>query len=269
MAAAEPATKPSTSTNSPFSTDRSNKVLLLAELDRIGSSNERKAALRAEFDEAEPGTWIDVRPGYRIQRSIDWTKVDFRESLNDPIVGHEVPLGLAYLYLAVCLGDRIYDEALKPVRAALRKSIDGDPTAARELLPLDRRMGTNIVEPVHLLRAKADSGGVLVTLQYSATSHGLCISRGSRFWASRPSIESTSKRVRNAGLPNSRKRDARVCATVARQSLSRSGGFQSAQTERREAHEPVGSEPDSAWLSRNGFTERRRSRTYPAWGCHA
>lgn len=137
----------------------------LAELSRLDAPDERKSELREQFEHAEPGDWIEVRPGYRIQRLIDWSEVGFKESLNDPIVGHEVPLGIAYLYLALCLRERVYDPAVQPVRDALKQAIDGDPSTARALLPLDCRMGTDIVEPVHLLRAKEDGDGALVTLQ--------------------------------------------------------------------------------------------------------
>lgn len=145
--------------------DENTLAQALAELSRVTASDERKAALREQFERAEPGVWIEVRPGYRIQRLIDWTEIGFEESLNDPIVGHEVPLGIAYLYLALCLRERVYDDALAPVREVLKQAIDGDPSAAREMLPLDRRMGTDIVEPLHLLRAKTDTNAVLVTLQ--------------------------------------------------------------------------------------------------------
>ena len=137
----------------------------LAAFSRLDASERRKQEFREQFECAEPGEWIEVRPGYRIQRLVDWTDVGFKESLNDPIVGHEVPLGVAYLYLALCQRERIYDPALQPVRDALKQSIDGDPSAARELLPLNRRMGTDIVEPVHLLRAKQEGDSVLVTVQ--------------------------------------------------------------------------------------------------------
>jgi hypothetical protein len=137
----------------------------LAELDRVGASDERRAELCDQFERAEPGAWIEVRPGYRIQRLLDWTDVSFRESLNDPMVGHEVPLGIAYLYLALCLGERVYDTALAPVRKALTNAIEGDTRNAYELLPRDRRMGTDKVEPIHLLRARNDADGVIVTLQ--------------------------------------------------------------------------------------------------------
>jgi hypothetical protein len=137
----------------------------LAELDRIEAPEERKAELRTDFERAELDSWIEVRPGYRIHRLIDWSDIKFRESLTDRPVNHEVPLGIAYLYLAICLGERVYDDALAPVRAALVKAIDGDPADARALLPPDRRMGVDSVEPIHLLRAKNADEGVQVTLQ--------------------------------------------------------------------------------------------------------
>jgi hypothetical protein len=46
----------------------------LAELERTHAPAERKAELREEFESAAPGSWIDVRPGYRIQRRIDLTE---------------------------------------------------------------------------------------------------------------------------------------------------------------------------------------------------
>ena len=137
----------------------------LAELDRLGADDAAKDDLRQRFVDAGPGEMIEVRPGYEITRNIDWTGVGFRDSITDPLVGHEVPLGIAYLYLALCLGERVYDPILQPVRDALKQAIDGDPSPARELLPLNRRMGTGIVEPVHLLGAKQTDAGVTVTLQ--------------------------------------------------------------------------------------------------------
>src|SRR5262249_24071716 len=103
--------------------DRNALRQALAELDRLGAPDERKAELREEFDRAEPAVWIEVQPGYRIKRLTDWTDIGFQESLNDPMVGHEVPLGVAYLYLALCVRDAVYGDALAPVRHALQKAI--------------------------------------------------------------------------------------------------------------------------------------------------
>jgi HNH endonuclease len=145
--------------------DKHTLAQALAELEGRDAPEERKAGLSDAFEQATPGEWIDVRPGYRIQRAIDWTQISLKESLNDPVVGHEVPLGIAYLYVALCLRERVYDPALQPVRDALYRAIEGDPSEARVLMPLAKRMGTDIVDPVHVLRAKDKDGGVQVTVQ--------------------------------------------------------------------------------------------------------
>lgn len=136
----------------------------LAELDRLEASEERKQGLRQEFERAGPGEWIDVRPGYRIERSIDWTDVRFKPSLNDPFVPLHVPVGVAYLYLALCLREVVYTDELDPVRRALQDAIAGDTRAADAYCPANR-CGTRIVEPKHLLRAKTDGDAVQVNVQ--------------------------------------------------------------------------------------------------------
>lgn len=136
----------------------------LAELDRLGAADERKRVLREEFEQAGPGDVIEVRPGYKIERLIDWTDVRFKPSLTDPIVPLHVPVGIAYLYLALCLRNRVYHEALTPVRGALRAAMDGDTQAADAFCPANRS-GTRVVEPKHLLRAKADGDAVQVNVQ--------------------------------------------------------------------------------------------------------
>lgn len=136
----------------------------LAELDRLGASEERKVALCEEFEQASPGNWIGVRPGYRIERLTDWSDVKFKPSLTDPIVPLHVPVGIAYLYLALCLNEGVYDEALAPVRSALQAAMKGG-TAAADAYCAANRHGTRIVEPKHLLRAKAEGQDVQVNVQ--------------------------------------------------------------------------------------------------------
>jgi hypothetical protein len=150
--------------SAPIKGDENTLKQAVAELDRLGASEERKAGLREEFEQAGPGDWIEVRPGYRIERLIDWTHVKFKPSLTDPIVPLHVAVGIAYLYLALCLGGRVYDEALAPVRAALRAALKGDAEAADGYCAANRH-GTRIVEPTHLLRAKAEGDDVQVNLQ--------------------------------------------------------------------------------------------------------
>ena len=173
----------------------------LAELDRVGASEERKQELREEFERARSGAWIEVRPGYRIERSIDWTDVRFKPSLTDPIVPLHVPVGIAYLYLALCLGERVYDERLDPVRKALQAAMSGDAEAAEAYCP-ENRCGTRIVEPTHTLRAKIDGDAVQVNVQIfgdivwpvrfpgvalegEQTLYVLDVDDGTEFWATK------------------------------------------------------------------------------------
>jgi HNH endonuclease len=136
----------------------------LAELDRLGVSEERKQKLREEFEQAGPGEWINVRPGYRLQRLIGWTDVRFKPSLTDPIVPLHVPVGIAYLYLALCLRERAYAAELDSVRSALKEAMAGNTHAADAYCPANR-CGTRIVEPAHLVRAKTDDDAVQVNVQ--------------------------------------------------------------------------------------------------------
>ena len=136
----------------------------LAELDRLDASEERKRALREEFEQAGPSDWIEVRPGYRIERLIDWSDVRFKPTLTDPVVPLHVPVGIAYLYLALSLGEDVYDDALVPVREALQAAMTGDTAAADSYCQANRN-GTRIVEPTHLLRAKTDDDCVQVDVQ--------------------------------------------------------------------------------------------------------
>jgi hypothetical protein len=66
-----------------------------------------------------------------VQKHIDLSHVKFKLSLTDPIVPLEVPVRIGYLYLALCLGDRVYGHELEPGREAIQSAIAGDPTAAR------------------------------------------------------------------------------------------------------------------------------------------
>lgn len=135
-----------------------------AALGREGAPAERVAELRDAFEQAAPGEWVDVAPGYRVQKHIDLSNVKFKLSLTDPIVPLEVPVWIAYLYLALCLGDRVYDDALEPVRDAIRSAIAGDAAAAGAL-STNRHSTDTASEPVHVLRAKTEGGATRVTFQ--------------------------------------------------------------------------------------------------------
>jgi hypothetical protein len=137
---------------------------LEAALRRENASAERVAEVRLAFEQAAPNEWVDVAPGYRVQKHIDLSAVKFKLSLTDPIVPLEVPVWIGYLYLALCLGDRVYDEVLEPARTAIRAAMAGDPAAAGAL-STNRHSTETPSEPVHLLRARTEDGATRVTFQ--------------------------------------------------------------------------------------------------------
>ncbi len=172
----------------------------LAELDRVGATEERKAEVEEEFADAKRGDWIEVRPGYRIERLIDLNDVTLKASLDDPVVPLHVLVGVAYLYLAACLRELVYADALAPVRDALQVAMGGDSNAADAYCA--NRHGTRIAEPVHLLRAKSVDGGAQVNVQIfrdlvwpvlfpavelrgEQTLYVVNVERGSEFWATK------------------------------------------------------------------------------------
>ena len=188
-----------------------------AELDRIGARAAERGAFADAYDQAVPGDWVDVRPGFEIRKPIDLTDVPFTPSLTEPTLTPPwVLVGIGYLYLALCVDEGIYDPVLQPVRDALQAALDGDPTAAGAFCCANRH-GTRIVEPVHMLRAKPDDDGTIVTFQVfrelvwrvrfpgvvnpEQTPYSLNIATGEERWMSRP--------------PSKRHRDARTGAGLA------------------------------------------------------
>jgi hypothetical protein len=133
-------------------------------LERENASPERVEEVRAAFQQAAPNEWVDVLPGYRVQKHIDLSDVKFKLSLTDPIVPLEVPVWIGYLYLALCLGDRVYGDELEPVREAIRAAIAGDPSAAGAL-STNRHSTDTPSEPMHLLRAITEDGATRVQFQ--------------------------------------------------------------------------------------------------------
>jgi HNH endonuclease len=134
----------------------------MADLDRLGESEQRKCEMREAFRKALPGEWVVVRPGYRIRKHVEWAGVSFKRAFNDPISPLSISAGIAYLYLALCLGPRVYAASLQPVRDALLAALEGDSKAA-EGFNLNRH-GTRLPKPIYELRAKPDRGSTVVTV---------------------------------------------------------------------------------------------------------
>jgi hypothetical protein len=133
-------------------------------LAREEATPERVTEVRAAFEQAAENEWVDVVRGYRVQKHIELSDVTFKLSLSDPIVPLEVPVWIGYLYLALCLGDRVYGDELAPIREAIRAAIAGDAVAAAAL-STNRHSTDAPAEATHILRAMAVDGATRVTLQ--------------------------------------------------------------------------------------------------------
>ena len=134
----------------------------MADLDRLGESEDGKREIREAFDKALPGEWVVVRPGYRIRKHVQWAGVSFKRAFDDPISPLSISTGIAYLYLALCLGPRIYAASLQPVRDALQAALEGDSDPACEF-NLNRH-GTRRPKSIYELRAKPDGETTVVTV---------------------------------------------------------------------------------------------------------
>jgi hypothetical protein len=138
---------------------------LTAELRRRNASEEEIGAVHDAYERAGPNDWVDIRPGFRVAKQIDVSKYKFKPALTDPIVPLEVTVWIGFLYLALCLGDRIYDRSLGSTREAVRAAIAGDAAAANALSANRHSTSEAKAEPVHFLRARTVDGGTKVTLQ--------------------------------------------------------------------------------------------------------
>jgi hypothetical protein len=92
--------------------------------------------------------------------ALDWSGVTFKASLTDQVAPLSISVGIAYLYLALCVGARVYDPILQPVRDALLSALKGNLKAADAYS--GNRHGTRIVEPIHTLLAKPDGDDAVV-----------------------------------------------------------------------------------------------------------
>lgn len=136
---------------------------IASELRRHGATEEEIAKQQEAFRQAPTGDRLEVTPEYTVTKGIDFSTLPFRPNLDDPLTPPRVPLGIAYLYLALCLGQRVYDErALDPARQALRAAIAGDDSAT--LAWPVRRCGTNKTESKHALGVKAADGDTLIVI---------------------------------------------------------------------------------------------------------
>jgi hypothetical protein len=136
-----------------------------AELRRHGADEERVMAMLREFVEAEDGTRIEVVPDLVVVKGIPLSELEWRRTYDEPIVSRAVPLGIAYLYLAVCIGDEVYDRPLDPTREALGQAMVDDRTLA-ESWPFKPMRTAKPPEPKHALAVTQEQDGALVKIWF-------------------------------------------------------------------------------------------------------
>jgi hypothetical protein len=141
--------------------DRNTLRRIEAELRRHGADDETVKAKLSEFAEADAGATIEVTPGFKIVKGIPLNDANWKRTYDEPLVSHAVPLAIAYLYLALCLGTSVYDERLEPTRKALRDAMAGDRTLD-ERPPFQRMRSKAPPEPKHALGIIECDGVVLV-----------------------------------------------------------------------------------------------------------
>jgi hypothetical protein len=86
---------------------------------RVAGLPEEEITLHLEALEASPGQTVDL-PGFTVRPNFDLSTFEFGLPLDEALVSELFPIGIAYLYLALLFGDKVYDVPhFKPIRAAL------------------------------------------------------------------------------------------------------------------------------------------------------
>ena len=85
------------------------------ELRKTSSENELSSILKC-FDEAPENERIKIAN----QEFIKWSVDSLNPVLDGPLIGDDLPLLMAFEYLACCLGVSIYDYKLDPIRDSIR-----------------------------------------------------------------------------------------------------------------------------------------------------
>lgn len=102
----------------------------------------------SEYGKATPGAEFEILPGATVHKPIDVGDEPFIRTWDEPVVPAVVPLGIAYLFAACCLGDTIYRPEWQPVRDVLLRAIGGDESAADEWRIERMRPGDDAAAPL-------------------------------------------------------------------------------------------------------------------------
>lgn len=129
-------------------------------LGRDGADDATIKEKLSEFGKAPDGTRFAF-PGLTVVKGIPLDALEWKRTYDEPIVSRAVPLGIGYLYLALCIGGHVYGKALEPTREELRRAMAGDETLEKEW-PFKPMRTNKSPEPRHALAAKQEKDGVLI-----------------------------------------------------------------------------------------------------------
>jgi hypothetical protein len=144
-------------------TDRNTLRQMESELRRHGADDTGVQAKLEEFARAPEGARMQVTPGFTVTKGIPLAEIGFQRSWDDPVAPPLVPLGIAYLYLALSIGGHVYGQSLEPARRALREAMAGDDGAANAW-PIQPMRRNAPPEPKHALAVVEEPDGVVVTI---------------------------------------------------------------------------------------------------------
>jgi hypothetical protein len=104
----------------------------------------------ATYDAASAGSEVQLDDGLRVKKHLEVPLDTFSRTYDEPLVPEVVPLGIAYLFAACCIGQQIYDAGFTPLRDLLLKAI-------REKVDIN---GTWRIEPLRSTASAAPLHGL-------------------------------------------------------------------------------------------------------------
>lgn len=133
-----------------FRREENARADMIADWRRNGLSESEIVENLRKFDEAAPGEILDL-PGFTVRPRVDLAALEFGLPYDEPLVAEKLPLGIAFLYLCLFLGQTAYEaDAVAPLRAALL----ANDTSAAEHWRVDHRIDRRGCVPEHRLAIK-------------------------------------------------------------------------------------------------------------------
>lgn len=145
--------------------DANTRRQIRAELTRRGVQAEEIEARVAEFEHADDGASLEIAPDFTVTKHIDLGALSFERTYAEPFAPRAIMLGIAYTFLALVLGARIYGAELEPARTILHQVVDGDTTAA-DNWPIDSLRTSSPAETKHALAVLRENGGVKISIRF-------------------------------------------------------------------------------------------------------